>query len=44
MKRGSIFETDGIPRIQEVSPLPLLWQAQLGLRIRTRSFLFRQLW
>lgn len=59
MKRGSIFETDGIPRIQEALPLalqhvvamivgcvtlPLLWQAQQGLRIRIRSFLFRQLW
>ena len=58
MKRGSIFETDGIPRIQEALPLalqhvvamivgcvtPAIIEAQQGLRIRIRSFLFRQLW
>ena len=59
MKRGSIFETDGIPRIQEALPLALqhvvamivgcvtpaiIVAGAAGLRIRIRSFLFRQLW
>ena len=54
MKRGSIFETDGIPRIQEALPLALqhvvamivgcVTPAIIVAGIRTRSFLFRQLW